>query len=195
MSANTIERNQRSSILPNDGQPVWLFGYGSLIHKVDFPYLEARKASIEGWTRRFWQGSHDHRGTPDSPGLVVTLIPDADALCTGIAYRVTPDVFSHLDVREKNGYLRLPITMTLTDDTRVDGLVYIATSDNPAFEGPADNSAIAERIVHCSGPSGPNSHYALRLARALRDMDVADEHVFAVERQILSRIEADHEPR
>jgi glutathione synthase/RimK-type ligase-like ATP-grasp enzyme len=40
---------------------IWLW-LSDLIWRPDFPWLDARPASIDGWTRRFWQGSHDHRG-------------------------------------------------------------------------------------------------------------------------------------
>ncbi|TDT44246.1 cation transport regulator ChaC [Halospina denitrificans] len=194
MSANTIERNQSANLLPEDGQPVWLFGYGSLIYKVGFEFLEARQATLDGWKRRFWQGSHDHRGTPERPGRVVTLMPDSQARCTGIAYRVSPDVFSHLDVREKNGYLRLFKPLTLNDGDSVDALVYIATEDNPAFAGPAPEYDIAARILQCQGPSGPNADYALALAGALRHMQVEDPHVFEIERQLRAMLAADNKP-
>lgn len=192
MSANTIEQNQNSNLLPDDGRPVWLFGYGSLIYKVGFEILDARQATLEGWKRRFWQGSHDHRGTPEQPGRVVTLIPDDGAQCTGIAYQVSPEVFSHLDVREKNGYLRLLKTLTLLDGGTVEGLVYIATEDNPAFAGPAPEDEIAARILECRGPSGANRDYALELARALRRMDVHDPHVSEIERHLLALLAADN---
>lgn len=183
MTANTITINQRMDKF--DGQhSVWLFGYGSLIYKADFPYLQRRPASIDGWTRRFWQGSHDHRGTPEAPGRVVTLIEEAGAICHGMAYLITPDVFAHLDHREKNGYLRLAMPMSFDDGDAVEGLVYIATPDNTAFLGAASELDIAAHIARSAGPSGPNSDYLNHLAHALRELGRHDQHVFEIERHL-----------
>jgi cation transport protein ChaC len=180
MSFDTVEQNRSRQQF--DGlSSVWLFGYGSLIYKVDFPFLEKRPATIEGWARRFWQGSHDHRGTPEAPGRVVTLVEQPGARCKGMAYRVSPDVFDHLDVREKNGYLRFTTPMTFDDGTVEDGLVYIATEDNAAFLGPAPAADIAQQIARSSGPSGPNRDYLLNLAEALRTLGDEDAHVLEIE--------------
>lgn len=183
MSLNTIAINQRMDRFDGLHQ-VWLFGYGSLIFKADFPYLERRPASITGWTRRFWQGSHDHRGTETAPGRVVTLVPAAGAVCHGMAYLVTPEEFAHLDHREKNGYLRLAVDIALDDGTSAEGLVYIATHENAAFLGPASERAIARQIAAAHGPSGPNSEYLLELAHALRALGKDDAHVFEIERHL-----------
>jgi cation transport protein ChaC len=181
MSHNTIAINQQMDKF--DGHhSVWLFGYGSLIFKADFPFLERRPASIANWTRRFWQGSHDHRGTETEPGRVATLAPEAGAVCHGMAYLITPAVFGHLDHREKNGYLRLAIEIGFDDGSAEEGLVYIATADNAAFLGAASEEQIARQIAAAHGPSGPNRDYLLDLAQALRAMDKQDEHVFAIER-------------
>ncbi len=188
MSANTLELN-RNRFRFDDREAVWLFGYGSLIFKADFPYLDRRAARVSGWSRRFWQGSHDHRGTLDSPGRVVTLIEAPGALCAGAAYLISPQVFEHLDFREKNGYLRFSTPMTFDDGSHAEGLVYIATPDNTAFLGPADENDIATQIAGAAGPSGPNADYLLRLADALRLMGEQDVHVFEIEhhlRQITS---------
>lgn len=185
MSLNTIEENQRNSPI-NDGEEVWLFGYGSLIYLVDFPYLESKPASINGWSRRFWQGSHDHRGTEQKPGRVVTLIEQLGEVCHGVAYKVESSVFEQLDVREKNGYLRLNIDMAFADGSADQGLVYIATADNEAYLGEAGTYDIAWQICHAEGPSGPNCEYLIELAKSLRQMGVDDPHVFEIEQHILS---------
>ncbi|MET3129966.1 cation transport protein ChaC [Oxalobacteraceae bacterium GrIS 1.11] len=190
MTANTIETNKLMDKF--DGHhSVWLFGYGSLIYKADFPFIERRPASIAGWTRRFWQGSHDHRGTEAAPGRVATIVAQAGAVCDGMAYLVTPEVFAHLDHREKNGYLRLATDITFDNAEQVEGLVYIASEDNAAFLGAASELEIARHIARSSGPSGPNSEYLLHLAVALRQLGKIDLHVFAIEQHLAQLAAAD----
>lgn len=174
---NTVEQNRQQSLDHLDD--VWLFGYGSLIFKVDFPILEQRVASIDGWVRRFWQGSHDHRGTPDRPGRVVTLIEAPGEQCLGMAYRVSPDTFAHLDHREKNGYLRFfePLSFVNVEHEPAQALVYVASEDNPAFLGDAPLEDMARQIAHSVGPSGANADYLLQLDSALQALGADDVHV------------------
>ena len=183
MPSNTIEENQRRHPL-GDGDQVWLFGYGSLIYKVDFPFLESRPASIRNWSRRFWQGSHDHRGTEENPGRVVTLVEEPGAVCGGVAFLVEGSVFAQLDEREKNGYLRITTEMTFCDGSHDECLVYIATSDNEAWLGETSEYDIARQICGAKGPSGPNRDYLLELAKSLRALGLEDPHVFDIEMHI-----------
>lgn len=165
--------------------PTWVFGYGSLIWKQDFPYLESRPGHIDGWARRFWQGSHDHRGTPDDPGRVVTLVEAPGERCDGVAFLVEPEVFDHLDFREKNGYVRVDVDIRFGDDV-IGGVMYRAAEDNHAFLGAATIDEIARHIHGSHGPSGANRDYVVELARALRGLGFRDTHVFDVEARLYS---------
>ncbi|MEN3296599.1 MAG: glutathione-specific gamma-glutamylcyclotransferase [Burkholderiales bacterium] len=184
MSLNTIAINKLMNQF--DGhESLWLFGYGSLIFKADFSFIECKPAGIRNWTRRFWQASHDHRGTIEKPGRVATLIPQPGALCEGLAYRITPQVFDQLDYREKNGYLRVATKISFEDGGNAEGLVYIAPQDNAAFLGPENERDIAKQIAAAAGPSGRNRDYLIELARALRELGKDDPHVFAIEQHLM----------
>lgn len=165
----------------------WIFGYGSLIWRPSFAFVERRSALLRGWSRRFWQGSTDHRGVPGRPGRVVTLLEDAEAQCLGVAYRVLAseldDALAQLDHREKGGYERHEVSLSLfAPDEQVTGLLYLANAQNPEFLGPAPLESIAAQIRASCGPSGENREYVLQLADALKALGAHDEHVFALDR-------------
>ena len=192
MIANTIKQNKSRNIF-DDHAELWLFAYGSMLFKIDFECLEKRPAHILGWDRKFWQGSHDHRGTQSNPGRVVTLVESPERCCEGVAILITPDVFEHLDIREKNGYLRTTVEIIFQDKTSCEGLVYIANPGNSAFLGPATDDDIAKQVVKSAGPSGSNTEYVTSLACALRELGAHDEHVYSIERFVSDYNKSMHE--
>ena len=96
-------------------------------------------------------------------------------------------MFEHLDHRERNGYERHAVTMSLQPQQHeVGGILYVARPDNPAFLGPASMAEIAAHIARSHGPSGSNREYLLRLAEALRELDDPDPHVRELESLLLA---------
>lgn len=161
----------------------WIFAYGSLIWRPDFAWQDRQPAVLRGWKRRFWQLSTDHRGTPSQPGRVVTLVPDAQAECLGMAFQLAGDIeatLAALDYREKDGYERQELVIHLEDQRQIAAIVYVARSQNPRFAGPTSVSTIANQIRSSHGPSGSNTEYVLQLDRALTALGWADPHVRAI---------------
>jgi len=164
--------------------PLWIFAYGSLIWRPGFDFEERAAGFVEGWSRRFWQGSVDHRGVPAAPGRVVTLAAEPRARCWGVAYPVSARardlVLARLAHRESGGFDRLDLEVRFgtPDRAPVTAITYVAPPGNPNYLGPASIAAIAEQVRRCHGPSGSNLEYALRLAEALEALGLEDDHVF-----------------
>ncbi|XP_076032132.1 putative glutathione-specific gamma-glutamylcyclotransferase 2 isoform X2 [Oratosquilla oratoria] len=172
---------------------MWVFGYGSLIWKVDFPYSQRVIGYIKGYKRRFWQASIDHRGTEEKPGRVVTLIPseDPEECVWGVAYEIPPDVQKNvlisLDYREKGGYVR---TETVLHPEKPDMMpmpitIYIGEEDNP-FYAKGRNDEIAEIIASAVGPSGSNKEYFFKLVSSVKTLGIHDSHLFDIEAKVQS---------
>ncbi|MEO0730494.1 MAG: gamma-glutamylcyclotransferase [Pseudomonadota bacterium] len=166
---------------------LWIFGYGSLMWRPGFPFLDARPAELVGYRRDFCVYSTHHRGTADRPGLVLGL--DRGGVCHGLAFRVAdaekPRVLGYLRAREQiNGVyretrvsLRLrdgafdragPTASAHSDGTEiVSAICYVTERAHPSYCGGLPIETQARLIRGATGLSGPNIDYlANTLARA-----------------------------
>ncbi|KAI9171352.1 putative glutathione-specific gamma-glutamylcyclotransferase [Paramyrothecium foliicola] len=146
----------------------------------------------------FWLYGYgeDHRGTPEAPGRVVTLIErsfweqltdhhdSAPDKVWGVAYRITPDkvaeVKEYLDIREINGYtIHYEPFQPADGSPSIRTLVYIGTPENEQFVGPQDPQELARHISRSRGPSGLNKDYLFGLETALDELspESGDVHV------------------
>ncbi|KAI0690862.1 ChaC-like protein, partial [Cytidiella melzeri] len=139
-----------------------VFGYGSLIFEPPPHVVSQVSGYMKGYVRRFAQKLHDHRGTPENPGRVTTLIhkedwdafsgadafPEED-IVWGVAYTIDPlyqsEVRDYLDYREKDGYTlkELDVYGLKGGKECIQGSClfrifkcYVGQPDNPSFSEP-----------------------------------------------------------
>ncbi|HEY0235981.1 MAG TPA: gamma-glutamylcyclotransferase, partial [Afipia sp.] len=101
---------------------LWVFGYGSLMWRPGFDYLEEVPARLIGEHRALCVYSINHRGTQERPGLVLGL--DRGGACQGTAFRVAEahrtETLAYLRRREQvtGVYREVMRSIWLEDDAR-----------------------------------------------------------------------------
>lgn len=174
-----------------------VFGYGSLIWKPDFEYDNMHLGYIEGYERRFWQGSTHHRGTPEKPGRVLTLTKNEEGRCWGVVYEVTgsekiKSALDYLETRERilGGYdvVIVPVLIPEADacTKSLISILYYATPQNDLFLGDGKLNDIAGNIASARGICGYNCEYLLRIADFLRAHlpDETEPHLYELDRLV-----------
>ncbi|XP_037947545.1 glutathione-specific gamma-glutamylcyclotransferase 1-like [Teleopsis dalmanni] len=195
-----IQSNQLNA---NDDTTVaWVFGYGSLCWFPGFDFSKCITGYIRGYSRRFWQGNTTHRGTEEKPGRVATLIEDKEGITWGCAYKISGNTaLEYLKQREctLGGYATIETKFyprVASYDTPFSGeaievLMYIATPTNVHWLGEDTPQNIATQIVECSGSTGHNVEYLIRLAIFMREEipDAEDGNLFELEYLVLEELQ------
>jgi cation transport protein ChaC len=157
---------------------LWVFGYGSLVWRPGFPFLERRIARLHGAHRALCVYSWVHRGTPERPGLVLGL--DRGGTCRGVAFRVAAAerdaVIAYLREREQVTavYLEREREVRFADGSTVRALAYLVDRSHPQYAGKLDEETQFAIVAAAHGRSGPNRDYVVNSASHLAELGMAD---------------------
>jgi len=160
-----------------DEEP-WVFGYGSLMWRPGFAFVERRPATLHGRRRAFCIYSVHHRGTLQRPGLVLGLAPGGAV--RGVAYRIAaadwPAVRAYLTEREQptETYVEARVLVRLGPGEVRAAIAYLSDRRHPQWAGVLSLEAQADLIAGARGLSGRNIDYLRDLVGHLAQEGVSD---------------------
>lgn len=165
-------------VKPAKGEPLWVFGYGSLMWDPGFPHTSVTVAKLWGHHRGFCIWSHRYRGTPEHPGLVLGLMPGGS--CKGRAFRVRradeEAVIDYLYRREMvTGVYRPGFHRAATPDgRRLNVLAFVADPHHKQYAGHLSEAEVIDIIARSRGQRGPNADYLANTVQHLDALGIAD---------------------
>lgn len=162
----------------------WVFGYGSLMWRPGFDYVERRMARLSGYHRALCVHSYVHRGTPERPGLVLGL--DRGGSCRGVAFRVEPAgrdaVLDYLRARElvTSVYIESHRPVRLDDGAEVTAVAYVVDRSHVQYAGRLDPAHAIGIVRGAKGQSGANEDYVINTVEHLRSLGIRDHGLEAI---------------
>jgi cation transport protein ChaC len=174
---------------------LWVFGYGSLMWRPGFDFLERRDARLVGAHRALCVYSFVHRGTPERPGLVLGL--DRGGNCRGVAYRVAAakraETIDYLRAREQ-------VTMVYREvwrdvllggepERRARALVYVVDRGHSQYAGRLDIEQQLHFVRQGHGHSGANRDYVLATVGELEAQGFRDANLH----RLAERLKGSHQ--
>jgi cation transport protein ChaC len=176
-------------------EDLWVFGYGSLMWRPGFEFLERRNARLVGAHRALCVYSFDHRGTPEKPGLVLGL--DRGGTCRGVAFRVaaakSAETVAYLREREQTTmvYREAQRRVWLDEDPRqnVQALCFMVNRSHVQYAGRLSLADQVHYVRQGHGRSGPNRDYVLSTVEALETLGFRDAELH----RLAERLKGTHE--
>ncbi len=156
----------------------WIFGYGSLMWKPGFDYIESYQAKLNGMHRAPCIYSWVHRGTKERPGIVLGL--DQGGNCSGKAFKIKganyDSVIAYLRKREMTTKVYRETTHPIILETgeQVTTITYIVDQNHEQYAGQLSYKKLLQQIKGAVGMSGPNEEYFLSTAEHLFQAGIRD---------------------
>ncbi len=159
---------------------LWVFGYGSLLWEPGFEVAEKVVARMHGFHRSFCMRSIHHRGTNETPGLVLALDRSEGAHCDGPALRAAPgseaSTLEYLREREliSSAYLEVELDIALSTGRDARATCYVIDPDHEQYCGGMEMEEQAQIIACAVGGRGPNWEYLQNTSDQLSKLGLAD---------------------
>ena len=135
-----------------------MFAFGSLIWNPAFHFVERRTARIHGFHRQFCLWARAGRGSPEKPGLMLSLVTGGS--CTGVAYRLARRAAAtELDVlwrREMATMAYRPVwTTARTPEGPEPAIAFSANPQHERYVPGLEDAAVARYLATGAGADGP----------------------------------------
>jgi cation transport protein ChaC len=178
------------------GTPFWIFAYGSLMWNPKFTYDARHVATIRGYHRSFRLWSRINRGTPENPGLVLTL--ERGGSCRGLVYRITPDLVQEqmnlIWKREMNYDSYRPRWLNCAvGGEKLKALCFTVNRRCSGYTGEIPEDVMVEAIASAAGHFGPAHDYLFKTVETLHEHGIRDmrvEHLSSLVRARLATTRA-----
>jgi glutathione-specific gamma-glutamylcyclotransferase len=175
---------------------LWVFAYGSLMWRPDFPFVERVEARLIGAHRALCVYSFHHRGTPERPGLVLGL--DRGGACRGIAYRVPAAeraaTVAYLREREQvtSVYRETmrPITLKTSPERQVQALCFMIDRGHVQYAGRLTLEQQLHHVRQGHGHSGANRDYVIATVAALEQLGFRETELHLLAERLAGAHEA-----
>jgi glutathione-specific gamma-glutamylcyclotransferase len=169
---------------------LWVFGYGSLMWRPGFEFLERVPARLIGLHRALCVFSFVHRGTPEKPGLVLGL--DHGGMCRGIAFRVAAgkreETIAYLRGREQvtSVYVETMRRIALEEQARrqVRALTFTVDRGHVQYAGRLSVAESVHYVRQGHGCSGINRDYVIETVRALEALGYRESDLHLIAEQL-----------
>jgi cation transport protein ChaC len=172
------------------GQDLWIFGYGSLIWRPEFDFIDKRPASLEGYHRSLCLWSRINRGTPEIPGLVFGL--ERSGVCHGMVFKIpsqnVEQTFDAVWKREMGTGAYLPQWLNCqTQYGSVLAMAFVIDPKGPAYVKQPPEDDLVEIICRAHGTYGSCFDYVTQTAESLRAAGIYDAHLAALTERLIQR--------
>lgn len=161
-------------------EPLWIFAYGSLMWNPGLAFVAKRIGTIYGFHRNFCLWSRTNRGTPERPGLVLTL--ERGGSCRGLAFRLTQstsrDELRALWRREMSLGSYHPRWIDChAGGERFPVLAFIVNRACSGYAGRLPVAAMVQSIATARGRYGSSAEYLFQTQATLESHGILDTHV------------------
>ncbi|MEC8109367.1 MAG: gamma-glutamylcyclotransferase [Pseudomonadota bacterium] len=163
-----------------DVSDLWVFGYGSLIYNPIIDYSQRVIAKIYGYHRRFCLWTKIGRGSPNCPGLVLSL--DRGGSCKGVAFQLNAqNAIAELDLlwrREMMTMAYQPRLLCLHTDIGLKlGLAFVSNPAQPNYAPPMTFESTVKVVANAVGFNGPCCDYLYDTVKGMKACGIRDHQL------------------